>query len=94
MHDTGAINKTAIPDVAELLQEAQSLLNVKCKRRKYGLEIPVDGYSIDEDWITIVVSPTKAEVDAYAYVQILSEVEKELRARGHEHVLLVPAFAD
>ena len=26
--------------------------------------------------------------------EILSAVEKELRAHGHEHVLLVPALAD
>jgi hypothetical protein len=88
------MSKTTVPDVAELLKEAQSLLDAKCKRQKFRLKIPADGYRVDDDWITIVVSPTGTGLRAYDYVEILSAVEKELRARGHEHVLLVPALAD
>lgn len=88
------MSKTTASDIAELRNEAQSLLDAKCKRRNFRLVIPDDGYTVDGDWINIVVSPSKTGIRAYDYVEILSEVEKELRTRGHEHVLLVPALAD
>jgi len=79
---------------ADLLQEAQALLDAACKRRGFRLKIPQDGYRIDEEWTIIVATPTKAGVRAYDYVEVLSAVEKQLRARGHEHVILVPAMGD
>jgi hypothetical protein len=88
------MSRAAVPNVAELVKEVQSLLDAKCKRRGFRLEVPPDGCRIDGDWINIVVTPTKAGIRAYDYVEILSEVEKELRARGQEHVLLVPARVD
>lgn len=38
--------------------------------------------------------PRVVRIRAYDYVEIFIAVEKELRARGHEHVLLVPAMGD
>ena len=88
------MSKITAPNIAELLKEVQSLLDAKCKRQNFRLEVPQDGYTIDNDWVNIVVAPAQAGIRAYDYVEILSDVEKELRARGHEHVLLVPALAD
>ncbi|MBM4044283.1 MAG: hypothetical protein FJ279_04150 [Planctomycetes bacterium] len=88
------MNKTAAPGIAELLKEVQTMLAAKCKRRRFRLRVPKHGYRVEDDWITIVVTPTRAGVDAYDYVNVLSVVEKQLRARGHEHVILVPAMGD
>jgi len=88
------MNKTVEPDITDLLKEVQALLDAKCKRRKFRLRVPKGGYTIHDEWITIVADPTRDNVRAYDYVEVLAEVEGELRARGHKHVLLVPALTD
>jgi|GEM_PF-5192964 len=88
------MTKSATLDVADIIKDAQALLDAKCRRSRFRLRIPKDGYAVDDDWISLVVSPNKPGMRAYDYVDILIAVEKELRARGHEHVLLVPAMGD
>lgn len=88
------MNKTATRDVADIIKDAQALLDAKCRRSRFRLRIPKDGYAVDDDWISLIVNPDKAGMRAYDYVEILIAVEKELRALGHEHVLLVPAMGD
>jgi hypothetical protein len=88
------MSKTTAPNIPELLKEVQTRLDAKCKKRDFSLQVLQDGYTVDDDWINIVVSPSKPDIRAYDYVEILSEVEKELRAAGHENVLLVPTLAD
>lgn len=71
-------------------------LRLKEKQRATGvrLRVPKDGYMEDDDWLNIIVSPVGKGLRAYQYVYALSEVQKELRARGTERVLLVPAITD
>jgi len=88
------MNKTATVGVAEIIKDAQALLDAKCRRSRFRLRIPKRGYAVDDDWVTLIVNPDKPGMRAYDYVEILIAVEKELRARGHEHVLLVPAMSD
>ncbi|MCX7048043.1 MAG: hypothetical protein NTX50_21470 [Candidatus Sumerlaeota bacterium] len=80
------------PNIPELLKETQTLLNAECRRRKFRLQIPENSYTIDDDWVIIVATPTKNGIRAYDYVEALFEVEKALCARGYEHVLLVPTM--
>lgn len=86
------MSKTAVPNIDKIRNGVQALLDSKCKRRDFRLE--VSGHSTDEDWVLVVVVPTEAGIRAYDYAEILSEVEKELRAsdRDYEHVLLVPTL--
>ena len=77
--------------IPELLKEVQELLNAACRRKNFGLKVA--GHTSDDDWINIVVSPTKVGIGAYEYTDILSNVEKQVRAHGDEHILLVPARA-
>ena len=86
------MSEQTVRDVQDLLKQAQELLNAACRRKKFGLKVA--GHTTDDDWINIVVTPTKEGVGAYEYTEILSKVENEIRAHGDEHVLLVPARAD
>ena len=88
------MSTTAVPDVMELLNEVQTLLDQECEQRDFLLKVPENGYKIDEEWTIIAASPTKSGIRAYDYVEVLSKVERELRVRGHKHVLLVPALQD
>ena len=48
----------------------------------------------DDDWLSIVVVPSKAGVRASEYANFMSKVERELREQGDDNVLLVPALED
>ncbi len=59
-----------------------------------GLYLKVDGDKLDDEWLYIVVVPSKPSVRASEYANFMSNVERELRADGHDNVLLVPALED
>lgn len=88
------MSTAVIDNIPQLLKDVQTLLDAKCKRRNFRLKVPQDGYRREDDWIIIAVTPSNARVRAYDYVEILSEVEKELRGRGFEQVVLWPALPD
>ncbi len=59
-----------------------------------GIHLKVDSEKLDDDWLYIVVVPSKPGVRASEYANFMSKVERELRAAGHDNVLLVPALED
>ena len=61
---------------------------------KEGVYLKVSGERLDDDWLYIVVVPSKPGVRASEYANYMSRVERELRAAGDENVLLVPALDD
>jgi hypothetical protein len=61
---------------------------------KEGIHLKVVGEKLDDDWLYIVVVPSKPGVRASEYANYMSKIERELRASGDDHVLLVPALQD
>ena len=59
-----------------------------------GIHLKVTGDKLDDDWLYIVVVPSKPGVRASEYANFMSKIERELRADGHDNVLLVPALDD
>jgi hypothetical protein len=59
-----------------------------------GIYLKVCGEKLDDDWFYIVVVPSREGVRASDYANFMSKVERELRAAGHDNVLLVPALED
>lgn len=59
-----------------------------------GIHLKVVGEKFDDDWLSIVVVPSKAGVRASEYANFMSKIERELRAQGDDNVLLVPALED
>jgi hypothetical protein len=59
-----------------------------------GIHLRVDGEKLDDEWLYIVVVPSKAGVRASEYANFMSRVERELREQGDDKVLLVPALQD
>lgn len=59
-----------------------------------GVFLKVSGDKLDDDWLYIVVVPSRPGVRASEYANYMSKVERELRAAGDENVLLVPALDD
>lgn len=59
-----------------------------------GVYLKVDVAKLDDEWLYIVVVPSREGVRASEYANFMSKVERELRAAGHDNVLLVPALED
>ncbi len=59
-----------------------------------GIHLKVVREKLDEDWLYIVVVPSKPGVRASEYANFMSKVERELRQQGDDNVLLVPALDD
>jgi hypothetical protein len=56
--------------------------------------LKVSGEKLEDDWLSIVVVPTRPGIRASDHAQIMSKIERELRAQGDDNVLLVPALED
>jgi len=59
-----------------------------------GIHLKVVSQKLDDDWLYIVVVPSKPGVRASEYANFMSRIERELRAQGADNVLLVPALED
>jgi hypothetical protein len=64
------------------------------KGRITAKEIPLEitGRKLEDGWLTVVVVPTQAGIRASEYAEFMSEVERELREKGYDDVVLVPAL--
>ena len=79
-------------------QEVADIVN-KVKQRladaeEDGIYLTVTGEKLDDDWLYIVVVPSRAGVRASDYANFMSKVERELREAGDDNVLLVPALEE
>jgi len=84
--------------MATTQQQATDIVN-KVKQRLVEAErehvhLKVTGHKLDDDWLYIVVVPSRPGVRASEYANYMSRVERELRAAGDENVLLVTALED
>ena len=59
-----------------------------------GIYLKVSDQQLDDDWLYIVVVPSKSGVRASKHASFMSKIERELRADGDDNVLLVPALTD
>lgn len=82
---------TTQQQVTDIVNEVrQRLLDAE----RQGVYLKVTGQKLDDDWLYIVVVPSKPGVRASEYANYMSKVERELRAAGNDNVLLVPALDD
>jgi hypothetical protein len=80
-------------------QQATDIVNKVSKRladaeQQDRIYLKVTGHKLDDDWLYIVVVPSRPGVRASEYANYMSKVERELRAAGDDNVLLVPALED
>jgi len=79
-------------------QDVQTIIH-KIERRLAvaegdGVYLKVAGERLDDDWLYVVIVPGRAGVRASDHANLMSKIERELRAGGDEKVLLVPAIED
>jgi hypothetical protein len=73
----------------DIVEKVKALL---LDAQRENVHLRVNGFKLDDDWLYIVVVPSKAGVRASEYANYMSKIERELRKEGEENVLLVPAL--
>jgi hypothetical protein len=81
-----------VTQTADIVQKVESRL--ADAEREEGIALKVSGHKLEDDWLYIVVVPSRPGVRASEYANFMSKVERELRAAGDANVLLVPALDD
>lgn len=56
--------------------------------------LKIAGSNLDENWLYVTVTPTKAGGSASDDAKLMEEIEKKLSEIGFDDVLLVPAIDD
>jgi hypothetical protein len=59
-----------------------------------GVYLKVIGEKFDDGWLDIAVIPSRPGVKALDYANHMSKIERQLRAEGDDHVMLVPVLED
>lgn len=59
-----------------------------------GVALKVISHNFDDDWLYIVIAPAATGFRASDHARLMSDIEKELRQRHFDKVLLVPAIDD
>ncbi|MBW3539772.1 MAG: hypothetical protein KY476_05835 [Planctomycetes bacterium] len=59
-----------------------------------GVYLQVTGDKLEDDWLYVVVSPSRPGVRALDHANLMSQIERELRQQGKEQVLLVPTLEE
>jgi len=59
-----------------------------------GIHLKVSDSKLDDGWLYVVVVPKQPGVRASDHAQLMSQIERQLRAEGDRRVLLIPALED
>ncbi len=81
----------ATHEITDIVEKVKTRLE---KARQRGIDLDVIEWRCDEDWLYIVIVPSKAGVRASDHANLMSQIERELRDEGIDKVLLVPALSD
>jgi hypothetical protein len=79
-------------------QEVQGIVTTIQQRlsdaQRRGIHLQISGNKLEDDWLYVVITPSKPGERASDHARLMSEIERELRQSGTNQVLLVPAIDD
>jgi hypothetical protein len=59
-----------------------------------GVHMQVVSEKLDDGWLYVVVTPSQPGQRASDHARIMSRIEREMRQKGADHILLVPTLED
>ena len=80
-----------MPQVPEIVKNVERRL---ADAEREGVYLRVADERLEDDWLYIVVVPTRPGVRASDHARLMTQIERELRQQGDNNVLLVPALDD
>lgn len=61
---------------------------------KQGVHLQVMSDRLDDDWLYVVVAPSRPGERALDHANYMSQIERDLRQKGIGNVLLIPVLED
>jgi hypothetical protein len=83
-----------MPTTQQVTEIVSKVKHRLAQAERDGIYLKVTGEKLDDDWLYVVVVPSRPGVRASDHASFMSKVERELRAEGDDNVLLVPALTD
>ena len=77
--------------VPEIVEEVRQRL---ADLEQQGVYLQVVDGKLEDDWLYVMVTPSRDGVRASEHARYMSQIERELRKKGTDHVLLVPTLED
>ena len=59
-----------------------------------GVHLELTGSRFDDDWLYLVVAPTRKDERASQHAHLMTEIERKLLKEGYDQVLLVPSVPE
>ena len=82
-------------EIKMIRDSVQAKLIAKQRLTGLALELTPDGFVEDNDnWLTVIVTPSKSDIRVYDYVEALGEVEQGLREEGFRQAVVLPSMGD
>jgi hypothetical protein len=80
-----------VQQIDPILEKVEPLLK---QAQTHAVHLKVSDSKLDDDWLYVVVVPSRPGVRASDHAQVMSQIERQLRAEGDKRVLLIPALED
>jgi hypothetical protein len=81
-------------EIPRIVEDVRSRLKEKGRKWDIDVDLLPREYQLEDDWLYLSVYPLRNSTRLIEYSEMLSEIEKELRAEGVDNVLLVPTLPD
>jgi hypothetical protein len=83
-----------MPTLEEVPRIVEKVKHRLADAERDGIYLKVIGERLDDEWLDIAVIPSRPGVRASDHAETMSKIERELRAEGDDHVMLVPELED
>lgn len=80
--------------ISGIVEKVKARLSELSSERHVGLALLEKNYRLEDDWLYLVITPTRPGDRASDYADLMSTIKSELRKEDIENVLLVPAVED
>lgn len=78
-------------EIPEIVAEVSQRL---AEASQQGIHLEVISNKLEDDWLYVVIAPSQPGVRALDHAQTMSRIERELRQKGKNRVLLVPTLEE
>lgn len=83
-----------MPTTQQIQEIVEKVRKRLAEAEREGIYLGVSSARLDDDWLYIVVMPSRPGVRASDHARLMTQIERELRQQGDDNVLLVPALDD
>lgn len=82
--------KQEVPSIIEFIKARLT----EARTEGVNLFVGDEAWRLEDDWLTVTVAPGQEGQRASDYAELMTTIEKQLREKGDDNVILVPVLED